>query len=332
MSTGGCPRSSPPSPGPRRTSWLSLLMFCFISSASIARAGPPASVPAREDTAGGGGLPEPPGPAAGAPGRAQRLLEVPDVGESLAALCSGGSTLKQKVCGSEVPPLSSIPSTTLRQGGGESWPTSPPRPSATIPSGLLRPHAARPAQTRSSGMSHRHVPALPGAEVRRAIGMQGGDEELGWPPAHTALLLREPGVPPALRRGAAAPAAAGRGAAVAPQGRDLAQLIAQEAAQGAMARWAAQLGQQQLAAGDGGRRVLEDLIGLLLILHNGGKGLLRRSTAFRTRLRAGTGRRSGLVPTRVPRPDTATPSPSFPQLAPGVAQTCDACDSRGDRE
>lgn len=104
-------------------------MFCFISSASVARAGAPASVPAGEDTAGGRGLPEPPSPAAPTPG-------VPAVGEPLAALCSGASTLKEKVCGSDIPLLSSIPSTTLGQGGGEGWPSSPPHPSATILSGL----------------------------------------------------------------------------------------------------------------------------------------------------------------------------------------------------
>lgn len=57
MSTGRCPRGfrgHTPTCGPHHTSWLSLLMFCFISSASITRAGPPVSVPAGEGTDGGG--------------------------------------------------------------------------------------------------------------------------------------------------------------------------------------------------------------------------------------------------------------------------------------
>lgn len=80
------------------------------------------------------------------------------------------------------------------------------------------PLAARLAQTRSSGMSHRHIPAVPGTEVGRAVSVQGGDEELGRPPAHATIPLQEPGVPPALWRGAAAAAATGWGVAVVPQG------------------------------------------------------------------------------------------------------------------
>lgn len=97
-------------------------------------------------------------------------------------------------------------------------------------------------------------------------------------------------------------------------------------------RRAAQLGQQQLAAGDGGGRVLEDLVGLLLILQDGGKGLLWRSTTLWMRLRVGVGRGSELVPMQVTKLGTATLALSSPPPAAGVAQTCDACDSRGDRE
>lgn len=116
------------------------------------------------------------------------------------------------------------------------------------------------------------------------MSVQGVDEELGRLPAHTTIPVQEPAVPPALRRGAAAAAAAGWGGAVVPRGWDLAQLIAQEAAPGATAHRAAQRGQQQLAAGGAGRRLLENVCGLLLILHNGRKGLLRGSTALRTKL------------------------------------------------
>lgn len=82
------------------------------------------------------------------------------------------------------------------------------------PSSPPGPLAAWLALTRS----HRHIPAVPGAEVGRAVGVQGGDEELARPPAHATVPLQEPGVPPALRRGAAAAAAAGWGGAVVPQG------------------------------------------------------------------------------------------------------------------
>lgn len=119
MSTGRCPRGfqgHAPTSGPHHTSWLSLLMFCFISSASIIRAGPPASVPAGEDTDSGRVPCQASQPQGQHSGLAGQLLAVPEVGESLAAL-GGGSTLKQKVCGSDVPPLSSIPSTTLEQEG-----------------------------------------------------------------------------------------------------------------------------------------------------------------------------------------------------------------------
>lgn len=96
---------------------------------------------------------KPPGPREHS-GLARQLLAVPEVGESLAL--GGGSTLKQKVCDSEVPPLSSIPSTILEQEGVR---VAPRHPLTSLPPGPL---AAWLAQTRSSGISHRHIPAYLG--------------------------------------------------------------------------------------------------------------------------------------------------------------------------
>lgn len=147
-------RGHAPTSGPHHTSLLSLLMFCFISSASVTRAGPPASVPAGEDTDSGGMPCQASGPQGQHSVLARQLLAVPEMGESLAL--GGGSVLKQKVCDSEVPPLSSIPSTILEREGMRVAPRH------SLPSLPPEPLAARLAQTRSIGTSHRHIPAYLG--------------------------------------------------------------------------------------------------------------------------------------------------------------------------